>query len=50
MESSIPTILDNFSDSIDKMSEGLMVDQKYWENNSKLINFIRTQKTIDSFI
>jgi hypothetical protein len=50
MESSIPTILDNFSDSIDKMSEGLMVGQKYWENNSKLINFIRTQKTIDSFI
>jgi hypothetical protein len=50
MESVNPLILDNFNDSINKMAEGLMVDQKYWEKSSKLIKFIKTQKTIDSFL
>ncbi|MFX1479916.1 MAG: hypothetical protein ACFFCI_17495, partial [Promethearchaeota archaeon] len=42
-----PIILDNFNDSIHKMTEGFMVDFKYWKKSSKLINFIKTQKTID---
>ncbi|TFG22368.1 MAG: hypothetical protein EU532_14460 [Promethearchaeota archaeon] len=50
MEFSTPIIIDNFNDSINKMSEGLMVDQTYWEKSSKLIKFIKTQKTIDAFL
>ena len=45
-----PIILDNFDDSVKKMAEGLMVDLKYWKKSSKLINFIRIQKTIDHFL
>jgi len=45
-----PMILDNFDDSVKKLAEGLMVDLKYWRKSSKLINFIRTQKTIDNFL
>ncbi|MFX1489833.1 MAG: hypothetical protein ACFFBI_11835, partial [Promethearchaeota archaeon] len=45
-----PIILDNFNDSIRKMTEGFMVDFKYWKKSSKLINFIKTQKTIDTFL
>ncbi|MFX0043482.1 MAG: hypothetical protein ACFE8L_11275 [Candidatus Hodarchaeota archaeon] len=44
------TILDNFDDSIKKMAEGFMVNLKYWKKSSKLINFIKTQKTIDTFL
>ena len=44
-----PFIMDNFNDSIIKMAEGLMVDLKHWKKSSKLINFIKTQKTIDQF-
>lgn len=50
MESSIPILLDNLNDSINKMTEGLTVNQKYWEKSSQLIKFIKTQKTIDSFL
>ncbi len=42
--------LDNFDDAIKKMAQGFMVDLKYWKKSSKLINFIKTQKTIDTFI
>ncbi len=45
-----PLIVDNFDDSVVKMAEGLMVDLKHWKKSSKLINFIKTQKTIDSFL
>jgi len=41
--------LDNFDDAIKKMAQGFMVDLKYWKKSSKLINFIKTQKTIDTF-
>lgn len=44
-----PLIIDNFDTALKKMSEGLMVDLKYWKKYSTLINFIKTQKTIDSF-
>jgi len=45
-----PMILDNFDDSIKKMAENMMVEFKHWKKSSKLINFIKTQKTIDNFI
>ncbi|MFW9901762.1 MAG: hypothetical protein ACFFDY_10820 [Candidatus Thorarchaeota archaeon] len=45
-----PIKLDNFNDSLKKMAEGFMVDYKYWKKSSKIINFIKTQKTLDSFI
>jgi len=45
-----PTKFDNFNDSIKAMANGFMVDYKYWKNSSKLINFIKTQKTLDTFL
>ena len=45
-----PIKLDNFNDSVKKMAEGFMVDYKYWKKSSKLINFMKTQRTLDSFI
>jgi len=50
MEENNPFIIDNFDDSLKKMADGFMVDYKYWKNSSKLINFIKTQRTIDSFL
>ncbi|MHA1149945.1 MAG: hypothetical protein ACTSR8_17040 [Promethearchaeota archaeon] len=48
-EGGIPLILDNFNDAIKHMAEGLIVGLRYWKQSSKLINFIKTQRTIDSF-
>jgi hypothetical protein len=45
-----PIKLDNFEDAINKMAENFMVEFKYWKNSSKLIPFIKTQKTIDNFL
>ncbi|MFX1596327.1 MAG: hypothetical protein ACFFBK_09710, partial [Promethearchaeota archaeon] len=45
-----PLILDNFNDALKNMANGFMVDYKYWRDSSKLINFIKTQRTIDNFI
>ncbi|MFW9950528.1 MAG: hypothetical protein ACFFKA_10445 [Candidatus Thorarchaeota archaeon] len=45
-----PLKLDNFTDAVKKMAEGFMVDFKYWKQSSKLINYIKSQKTIDSFL
>ncbi|MFX1366652.1 MAG: hypothetical protein ACFFCE_09970 [Promethearchaeota archaeon] len=45
-----PVILDNFNDSLKNMAEGFMVDYKYWKKSSKIINFIKTQKTLDRFL
>jgi len=50
MWASQPVILDNFSDAMKTMAAGFMVDYKYWKASSKLINFIKTQKTLDNFI
>ena len=50
MEGSIPIVLDNFNDSINKMGEGLTTSLRTWKSSSKLINFIKTQKTIDIFL
>ena len=50
MWTSTPEILDNFNDAIKKMSENFMVDFKYWKQSSKIINFIKTQRTIDNFL
>ncbi len=50
MLTSTPEILDNFNDAIKKMSENFMVDFKYWKQSSKVINFIKTQRTIDNFL
>ncbi|MFX0188338.1 MAG: hypothetical protein ACFE8A_11455 [Candidatus Hodarchaeota archaeon] len=44
-----PVRLDNFNSALSKMAKGLIVDQKHWEKNSKLIDFVKTQKTIDNF-
>jgi hypothetical protein len=45
-----PVKLDNFNDAINKMTENFMVEFKYWKKSSKLINFIKTQKTLDNFL
>ncbi len=45
-----PIKLDNFNDSVKKMAEEFMVDYKHWKRSSHLINFMKTQKTIDSFM
>ncbi|MFW9969633.1 MAG: hypothetical protein ACFFDF_05480 [Candidatus Odinarchaeota archaeon] len=45
-----PIIFDNFNDSLKSMANGFMVDYKYWKASSKIINFIKTQKTLDTFI
>lgn len=50
LDASTPLILDNFDDSINKMGEGLMVNLKQWKKSSKLVNFIKNQRTIDDFI
>jgi len=50
MSMSTPLILDNFIDAISKMAEGFIVDYKYWRESSKLIPFIRTQRTLDNFL
>ncbi len=50
VESNEPIILDNFDAALNKMTEGLIVDIKHWKKSSKLIDFIKTQKTIDSFL
>ncbi|MFX1599822.1 MAG: hypothetical protein ACFFB6_04430 [Promethearchaeota archaeon] len=50
MWTSQPIILDNFSDAMKVMAEGFMVDYKYWKASSKLINYIKTQKTLDIFL
>jgi hypothetical protein len=50
MESSKPQVLDNFNDAIDNLSKGFIVIPEQWQHNSKLINFIRKQKTLDEFL
>jgi hypothetical protein len=50
MWTSEPVIFDNFDDAVKKMAEGFMVDYKYWKASSKLINFIKTQRTLDTFL
>jgi hypothetical protein len=50
MWTSEPVILDNFNDAVKIMADGFMVDYKYWKASSKLINFLKTQKTIDAFL
>jgi len=45
-----PVIFDNFNDAIKFMAEGFLVDDKYWKASSKLINYIKTQKTLDIFL
>jgi len=50
MLTATPVILDNFNDAIKKMSENFIVDYKYWRESSKLIPFIRTQRTLDNFL
>lgn len=50
MWASEPVILDNFRDAVKTMSDGFIVEYKYWKNSSKLINFIKTQRTLDTFL
>jgi len=50
MELNNPQILDNFDDSIKSMADGFMVSYKYWKKSSKLINFVKNQRTIDNFL
>ncbi len=50
MESINPVVADNFDSALSKMTEGLVVDLKNWKKSSKLINFIKTQRTIDNFL
>ncbi|MHA2034963.1 MAG: hypothetical protein ACW98X_00930 [Promethearchaeota archaeon] len=50
MWTSEPIKLDNFNDAINKMTEGFIVQFKHWKKSSKLINYIKTQSTIDKFL
>ncbi len=50
LNSNQPVVLDSFEGAIENMSRGLLVKPKQWEHSSKLINFIRTQKTLDAFL
>ena len=45
-----PIKLDNFDDAINIMAENFIVDFKHWKKSSKLIPYIKTQRTLDSFI
>jgi len=45
-----PIILDNFNTAIHSMAEGFMVDFKYWKKSSKLINFIKKQRSIYEYL
>jgi len=45
-----PIIIDNFDNALKKMAESLTIGLKYWEKSSKLIEFLKTQKTLDQFI
>ena len=42
--------LDNFDDSVKLMTEGMMVNFKHWKQSSKLIHYIKTQRTIDNYL
>ena len=50
MQTSTPIILDDFNSSLSKMADGLIVDLKHWKRSSKLINFVKNQRTLDSFL
>jgi hypothetical protein len=50
MWTSEPVILDNFNDAVKIMADGFMVNYKYWKASSKLINFLKTQKTLDAYL
>lgn len=50
LEAKKPRVQDNFEAAVETMSKGLLVDSKQWQHNSKLINFIRKQKTLDEFL
>ncbi len=45
-----PIKTDNFNDALIKMARGFDVDYKYWKHSSKLINFIKNQRTIDNYL
>ncbi|MBD3197151.1 MAG: hypothetical protein GF317_19000 [Candidatus Lokiarchaeota archaeon] len=45
-----PKILDNFTDAIEEMGKGFIVELKDWRHSSKLISFIRNQRTLDLYI
>ena len=50
MQGNTPIIFDNFDDSLKKMAEGMMVELKYWKKSSKLINFVKNQRTLNQFM
>jgi len=50
MNATQPILTDNFNDAVVKMADGFMVDLEHWKKSSKIINFIRTQRTIDTFL
>ncbi|MHA1845932.1 MAG: Nre family DNA repair protein, partial [Promethearchaeota archaeon] len=43
-------IVDNFNDALNKMGEGLTLNLRAWKQSSKIINFIKTQRTLDQYI
>lgn len=50
MNFSDPLLLDNFDGALKQLADGLMVDLKHWKHGSKLINFVKNQRTLDDFI
>ncbi len=45
-----PIIVDNFDEALNKMGEGLRLNLRAWKQSSKIINFIKTQRTLDQYI
>ncbi|MBY9007309.1 MAG: hypothetical protein KGD63_11185 [Candidatus Lokiarchaeota archaeon] len=45
-----PIITDNFDDALRKMTQDFIVGLKHWKKSSKIINYLKTQKTLDCFI
>lgn len=45
-----PIKLDNFKAALNKMADGLILGLDNWTHSSKIINFIKEQRTIDQFL
>ncbi len=45
-----PNILDSFNSALKEMANGLILNLDNWTHSSKIINFIKNQRTLDQFM
>ncbi len=45
-----PIIVDSFDNALNIMTQNFIVGLKHWKKSSKIINYLKTQKTLDSFL